>query len=371
VRAWSKITRNGPGELNLDESRSAEATPYNPNPATGTSLKSRSSVSVVIPAYNTAASIGLTLDSVFGQTFQNFEVVVVNDGSPDTEELERVLHPYFPHITYLRQQNGGPGAARNAAILRSNGEYVAILDSDDAWNPEYLDAQLTLLESQGGADLVYADLRMVGQSPRAGKTWMMDCPSHGPANFESILREDCHIPNSAVVARRRVLVDAGLFDESSELRGVEDWDMWLRVAWRGGRIRYQRRILGTYLLRKDSLSSDAPTRLNAAIRVLTKLDSQLELSRAQRAALRHKKLSLEARSNLVRGKILLSQGDFAHARRCIERAYSLNGGLKLLAAAAGLRVAPDLTRTGANYWKQILQPVSQIWSARRKPHQDP
>jgi cellulose synthase/poly-beta-1,6-N-acetylglucosamine synthase-like glycosyltransferase len=340
-----------------------------PNLAARTSLKSWSRVSVVIPAYNAAATIAKTLDSVFAQTFQNLEVVVVNDGSPDTEELERVLQPYFARITYLRQENRGPAAARNAGILRSSGEYVAVLDSDDTWDPEYLDAQLTLLESQEGADLVYADLRMVGESPRAGKTCMEDCPSRGRANFESILREDCQIPNSAVVVRRRVLMEAGLFDEA--LRRVEDWDMWLRVAWRGGKILYQQRILGTYLLRSDSLSADVPASLAAAVQVLTKLDRQLELSPAQRTLLRRKKSSLEARANLVRGKSLLLQGEFAQARECMEQAYQLNGGLKVLAAVMCLRVAPGLTRAVAIYWKQSLLAVSQIWLARKKFHHLP
>jgi hypothetical protein len=339
--------------------------------ASKSTVPSWSSVSVVIPAYNATATIAKTLDSVFAQTFQNLEVIVVNDGSPDTEELERVLRFYFGRITYLRQENRGPAAARNAGIRRSSGEYIAVLDSDDAWDPEYLDAQLTLLESQEGADLVYADLRMVGQSPRAGKTCMEDCPSRGRANFESILREDCQIPNSAVVVRRRVLVDAGLFDESAELWGVEDWDMWLRIAWRGGRILYQRRVLGTYLLRSDSLSANVPVRLAAVVRVLTKLDRQLELSPAQRAMLRRKKSSLEARAHLVRGKSLLLQGEFAQARECMEKAYHLDGGLKVLAAAMCLRVAPRLTRAAAIYWKQFLLAVSEIWLARKKLHHLP
>ena len=330
------------------------------------SLKRRSSVSVVIPAYNAATMIGKTLDSVFAQTFRNLEVVVVNDGSPDTEDLERVLQLYFGRITYLRQQNRGPAAARNAGILRSSGEYVAVLDSDDTWDPEYLDAQLALLESQSGADLVYADLRMVGQSPRAGKTWMQDCPSRGRVTFESILREDCQIPNSAVVARRRVLMETGLFDESAELRGVEDWDMWLRVAWRGGRILYQRRVLGTYLLRSESLSANVLARLAAQGEVLTKLDRQLDLSATQRATLRRKQSSLEARSNLVRGKRLLSQREFAQARECMEKAYHFNSSLRVLAAAVCVRVTPGLTRAGANWWKHLLLAVSQAERASSK-----
>jgi glycosyltransferase involved in cell wall biosynthesis len=302
---------------------------------------------------------------VFAQTFQNLEVVVVNDGSPDTEELERVLQPYFGRITYLRQENRGPAAARNAGILHSSGEYVAVLDSDDTWSPEYLDAQLALLESHEEVDLVYADLRMVGESLRAGKTRLENCLFRGPANFESILREDCQIPNSAVVARRQVLMEGGLFDESAALRGVEDWDMWLRIAWRGGRIFCQPRVLGTYRLRSDSLSANALARLTAALQVLTKLDRELALSPAQRATLRWKKTSLEARHNLIRGKSLLSQREFAQSRECMEKAYHLNGGFKVLVAAVLLRIAPSMARSSAIYWEKLLQVVAQIGRRRK------
>src|ERR671939_2007579 len=95
-------------------------------------------VSVIIPAYNAAAHIGAALDSVFAQTFTDYEVIVVNDGSPDTPELERALDAYAGRLLYVRQENRGPSGARNAGIRRARGEYVALLDSDDLWLPAYL-----------------------------------------------------------------------------------------------------------------------------------------------------------------------------------------------------------------------------------------
>jgi GT2 family glycosyltransferase len=323
--------------------------------AGGTRVGADPRVSVIVPAYNTSSWIAKTLDSIFSQTLQNFEVVVVNDGSPDSEELERVLQPYFGAITYLQQPNRGPAAARNAGILRTNAEYIAFLDSDDTWDTEFLHAQLALLQSGEGADLVFANLRMVGPSPRAGRTYMEDCPSRGRATFESILREECQIPNSAVVARRRVLVEAGLFDESPRLRGTEDWDMWLRAAWLGARIVYGRAVLGTYRLRANSLSADRLARLAAAAHVLNKLDGQLELSPRQHVMLHRKKADLEARAQVIRGKDLLSQGEFDRARDCLQKAYDLSGSLKVLAAIGCLRVAPDLAKAGATNWDRMLQ----------------
>ena len=95
-------------------------------------------VSVIIPTYKTAQFIAACLDSVFAQTYKDFEAVVVNDGSPDTPELEKVLAPYMDRIVYIKQENKRTAGARNNAIRHARGEYVAFLDSDDVWMPEHL-----------------------------------------------------------------------------------------------------------------------------------------------------------------------------------------------------------------------------------------
>src|SRR5581483_4665750 len=103
-------------------------------------------VSVIIPAYNAAAFIAETLDSVYAQTFADFEVIVVNDGSPDTEDLERELAPYREKLSYIKQENQGAAAARNTGIKAARGEFVAFLDADDTWLLAFLEKQLDLLE---------------------------------------------------------------------------------------------------------------------------------------------------------------------------------------------------------------------------------
>jgi cellulose synthase/poly-beta-1,6-N-acetylglucosamine synthase-like glycosyltransferase len=310
-------------------------------------------VSVIIPAYNTAAFIAETLDSVFAQTFRDFEVLVVNDGSPDTEELERVLQPYLGRITYIRQENRGVAGARNAGILRSRGEYVAFLDGDDTWNADYMSAQLGLLESQEGVDLVYADLRIVGDTPDAGRTWMEFCPSHGTANFESIVREDCQVSTSTVMARKQTVMAAGMFDGS--VRRAEDYHLWIRIAHRGGRILYQRRVLGTYRVRSDSQSSDQLAHIEAPGLALAKLDRQLDLSPQQHAVVRRRQAYCEARVNVMRGKRLMAQGEGAQARECLEKANAFLGSFRIRLAVLGLRMAPRLTATLAALWDRTLR----------------
>jgi glycosyltransferase involved in cell wall biosynthesis len=104
-------------------------------------------VSVIIPAYNVTPYIAETLNSVFAQTKSAFEVIVVNDGSPDTAELEEVLQPFRDRIVYPKQENRGLSGARNTGILAATEDLIALLDGDDLWMPRYLETQTQFLRS--------------------------------------------------------------------------------------------------------------------------------------------------------------------------------------------------------------------------------
>src|ERR1044071_9350958 len=88
-------------------------------------------VSIIMPAYRVAEYIGAALDSILAQTFKDYEIIIVNDGSPDTDKFELALEPYRKSVIYIKQENGGPSAARNVAIQRARGEFLAFLDADD------------------------------------------------------------------------------------------------------------------------------------------------------------------------------------------------------------------------------------------------
>src|SRR5260370_2508378 len=118
-------------------------------------------VSVVIPAYNVAPYISETLATVFAQTFSDFEVVIVNDGSPDTEEFEREIQSYADRIVYLQQENRGASAARNTGVRAARGQLIAFLDADDLWSPNYLTEQLKFIREYG-CDLACADAMIFG-----------------------------------------------------------------------------------------------------------------------------------------------------------------------------------------------------------------
>ena len=308
-------------------------------------------VSVIIPAYQIAPYIAETLDSVFAQTLTNFEVIVVNDGSPDTEELERALAPYSERICYIRQENAGAGAARNRGVREGHGEFIAFLDGDDLWLSDYLEKQLKFVR-EGDYDLVYADALLFGESSVAGKTYMQTAPSEGPVTFISLLRNDCNVITSGVVARRLTLIEAGLFDES--LRNAQDFEMWTRMVKRGSRLAYQRKVLLRYRCREGSLSGDEMNRLKREVRVYQHIAKNYELTPAEQAEVSRAIELQEAAVLVADGKIRLLGERFDEARVSFEQAHRVLGGWKLGAAVIMLRVAPRLLRKLAHQRLRML-----------------
>src|SRR5690349_18950259 len=144
-------------------------------------------VTVVIPAYNSAHYISQTLDSIQAQTFGDYEVIVVNDGSNDREELEETLASHPLPLIYLSQENKGVSAARNAAIRIARGEFYAQIDADDQWLPNYLEVQLRILKAHPEAAMVYPNATIFGDGSEAGVEFMKLSPSEGDVSFQSLV----------------------------------------------------------------------------------------------------------------------------------------------------------------------------------------
>lgn len=318
-------------------------------------------VSVIVPAYNTAEFITETLNSVFQQTFINFEVIVVNDGSPDSEKLEHVLEPFQSRIIYLKQENRGLAGARNTAIRQARGQYLAFLDSDDAWLPTYLEKQIEFLEQNPGLDAVYCDSRCFGDLRFAGQTFMQLCPSVGPVTLESLIVSRCQVCASCTVARHQSVVDAGLFDE--QLRSAEDWDLWIRMVRGGGTMTYHRAVLGRRRLHSGALSFASATMLACQVQVLRKLDQTLDLSPSVQSLLREKLRFVEAFFDLEQGKLFLTHDRIGEAEASLQKANGFFRRTTLDLVLLGLRTVPNVTRLGTKFWYFGLNCIALCRSA--------
>jgi hypothetical protein len=279
-----------------------------------------------------------TLSSVFLQTYLDYEVVVVNDGSPDTPDLERVLGSFLSRIVYVKTENCGLAGARNNGIRASKGELIALLDSDDTWEPTYLEVQVRKLDENPSADIVYSRALIFGDSPRAG-TYL--AASKGEVTFSSLVEEKCVVMVS-VLARRCALVRAGLFDP--ELRSCEDFDMWLRCVKTGSRIIYHDEALFRYRKRKGSLSSDPIWMLGSALKVLVKMRTAVSLDEEESAVLESAIRRLEGNMLLHQGKRALDQGDFPTAIERLAQANLRLQKIKLRIVLLFLRVMPSATK---------------------------
>ena len=263
------------------------------------------SYTVVIPAYNAAATIAVALDSVFAQTVPARQVIVVDDGSADGERLAEVLAGYGGKVRLLRQANAGPAAARNAGARACDGEWIAFLDADDSWLPHKLERQLEL-----------------GRDPRAG---LLHGRARAPAlppelDFDA-LWECNRICTSMKVVRRRAFEAVGGFDESPELVGAEDYHLWLRIAHAGWRVLACQELIGRYTPAAGSITSRIERCARAELHNATTLGRSLGVPQAR----------VDAKLRAIRtdfGQHLLYARNLRGARRMLSQALASRMSLR-------------------------------------------
>jgi glycosyltransferase involved in cell wall biosynthesis len=189
-------------------------------------------VSVIINTYNSSHFLVKAVESVLAQTYQNFELIVVDDGS--TDDTKEAIAPYLDRLTYIYQENKKYSAAKNTGIRASSGTYIAFMDSDDIWMPEKLTRQVTILEQHPEAALTYCQAVYIDpegqQISFRGKKY---CNPVGEDLVIADMRKELFLttvvaPGSTMLVRRWAVEKAGLFDET-HIHG-EDWELWLRIA---------------------------------------------------------------------------------------------------------------------------------------------
>lgn len=227
-------------------------------------------VSVIIPAYNAERFVRSAIESVLNQTYQEFEVVVVNDGS--TDGTAAVVQSFGSRVRCISQANGGPSAARNTGILGSSGQILAFLDADDMWMPDFLKMQMAMLARRPEVGGSYSWARMVDESGRPLSATM--CPRPGSDTLRRLF-----VDPSAMFAmltfRRAAFQKAGMFD--SALRQAEDWDLLLRMAAAGIRFACIPRVLAQRRIHLSSATADAEQSLHWEHLALQKALSTLNL----------------------------------------------------------------------------------------------
>ena len=210
-------------------------------------------VSVVIPAYAAEKFIAATLDSVAAQTYKDFEIVVVDDGSPD--ETKAAVDAWLAETKLngicVRRANGRIAAARNTGLAQAKGELIALLDHDDFWTPDKLALTVAEFDAHPGTVLVGHDLEVV----REGRVLRVE--RKGPAaagTYDRLLFQANAVSPTAATFRRNKALEIGGFREDPKFNTVEDYDFWMRLA-KTGPFRFIPRALGSYTVVPGSASS--------------------------------------------------------------------------------------------------------------------
>jgi glycosyltransferase involved in cell wall biosynthesis len=225
-------------------------------------------VDIVIPAYNAARFLPAALESVLTQTFTDWRILLVDDGS--TDHTSEIVSPFAdrlgPKLLYIKQENRGLPAARNSAIRHSSAEFLALLDADDVWLPDRL-AETVRRFDRPEIGLVYGFVSRIDAEGNLVTTHDQ-MKRHAEGRIaSSIYMRTIDLPCPTVTFRRECVDLVGGFDES--MRATEDRDLWLRIAQHYEVARVPK-VIAFYRISPGAMTSDTERMFNAQLRFLEK-----------------------------------------------------------------------------------------------------
>lgn len=221
-------------------------------------------VSVIVPVYNAEHTVRETINSVISQTYLNWELIIINDGSIDNSA--NVISSFTDiRIKYLAQDNRGVAHARNTGIRIARGEYIAFLDSDDLWESSKLEKCVNYLNI-GEFDFVYSKVKMFNDDISNAYSYEYVEPIKESNEYYRLLIFD-YIPTLSVVLKKSVLDKIGNFDIN--LNGTEDWDLWIRIVEKY-QIKFISDELAFYRVSENGLSKNRNLHLKEEYKVIQK-----------------------------------------------------------------------------------------------------
>jgi len=279
-------------------------------------------VSIIMPAYNAERYIAASIESVLAQTYSNWELIVVDDGSTDnTAAVVQEFVARDPRIKYIFQENGRLGKARNTSIRNSTGPLIAFLDSDDLWLPAKLEMQMRAI-AQNNADVVYSKTYVFKNDNIDDETETLRNPAgkfSGPDFFDSLVRWN-QIPVLTVLLRRSALDRVGLFEEgetAASYRGCEDYELWLRLA-RAGFVFYgMPDVLARYRRHATAMTAVPSNVFRSMLLVVRKHIDESGLSESEK----QKRITGLYRELIA---ALIDEGKISEAKQFVHELYSWN-----------------------------------------------
>ncbi len=226
-------------------------------------------VDIILPAFNAAHFLPMALDSVVAQTFADWRILLVDDGSTDetTVVAARYSEQLGPKLRYIRQENRGLPAARNTAIHHAEAEFLALLDADDVWLPHRLEASLKLFAGRPEVGLSYGLIE--GIDPAGAVVGRFTDRKQHPEGWIAplIYMRTMDLPCPTVTFRRACVEQSGVFDET--LRATEDRDLWVRIAQRF-QVACVPEVIAQYRTSPEAMTTDPERMLRAQLQFVQK-----------------------------------------------------------------------------------------------------
>jgi Glycosyl transferase family 2 len=238
-------------------------------------MSERPKVSIIIPSYDAAAWLPDSIESALAQTLQDFEVILVDDGSKD--KTKDVVLTYGARVIYVSQENRGAGAARNRAIGISRGDYLVFLDADDILLPRKLESQVSFLDAHPEVDVVFSDVICFRRGPNGGEVTepfpssrQLRKAHDAPSLIREILPVQNVFPPIAATVRCGCVLEIGGFDET--LVALEDWDLWYRLA-QTHSFAYLEGLVAKYRLVETGVTANRPRQKKAMCQLADKIEA--------------------------------------------------------------------------------------------------
>jgi glycosyltransferase involved in cell wall biosynthesis len=305
--------------------------------------------SVIVAMFNGEATIEKTLNSLLAQTYNKFEIIVVDDGSTDSST--KIVEKYLKEdrVKYIYKQNGGVAAARNTGIENAGGDIIGFCDQDDLWKPEKLTEQMKVFNDNAHIGVVYSwiEVDREGMLSESHPCFEGDC-------FKALLMQN-FISCCTGMARRDLLLEIGGFDESRELHGVDDRHVWLRLA-KITSFAVVKQVLATYVIHGANYSLNEEKMLKADRVCIEKILQEETLSAIEKSWCSEAmfKVYLHYANNFF------YINEVRNCALCLLDAWGIKKyRLDLLIASLILSVAPSSFIKGLKRVKQLLKGVSK------------
>lgn len=310
-------------------------------------IKHTPEVSVIVPVYNGAAFVSETVQTILDQTFTNFELVLVDDGSTDSSlEVLKSLEESDSRIKVYTKPNGGIAQARNYGIASSEGPLIAFCDHDDFWHATKLERQVPRFE-RDGVGLCHAGTQ--GMLQATGETYYNPSPKPKPegAVFDELI-ENNFVSSCSVVVRRSVLQSFGGFDEDRRLMGVDDWLCWLQMALRSELV-FEADALCTHVIHANNYSNRYVKMAEAEEACFEKIAVAAEALGVRRDWQRLSAENLDSRARLC-----VTKGQFQDGANLYRKSHELLPSRSRRFKSALFRSTPNTLLRGLQRLKRLF-----------------